>query len=780
MNLSRALFRLVLGRRLPTTGGTLRVTGITKPVTIRRDGYGIPYIEAEGDADAWYGLGFCQAQDRAFQLELLLRVVRGTLAELIGPQGVRMDRFSRRIGFLHSAKLQMEVVDQEIRTWLEAFARGVNDGSATGCRRKAHEFVLRRSEPTLYTAADVLGFVKLLSFNLASNWETELARLRVLTLDGIEALERLEPTYGQSGSVPPSAGPAIDRLGEDLSLFMDTVGVGGGSNGWAVAGSRTATGRPLLANDPHLPPRLPSYFYLAHIRTPDWTVAGATMVGAPGFPAGHNEVAAWGVTAGLIDNTDLFLEEVGPDGRSVREGDDFVACEHRHEVIRVKGKPPVEEDVLVTPRGPIIGPALEGEVESISIRATWLDPRPLQGLLRVHQARSLGEFRDAFEQWPLVSLCMAYADTSGVIGWQVVGDAPRRRKGWGTVPMPAWDPDVGWHDDPVPYDQMPHELSPDSGYAATANNDPTIRAGWPFLGMDWLEDYRYARIVEVLDTRHDWDVPSTLELQMDSESLAWRAVRDSLLQTHAGTEEASKALDLLRRWDGVVGPDSPAAAVFELFVAEMTRRVVEAVAPRSSQWALGRGFTPLSPRSGLVNRRMGQLARLLDERPDGWFRRPWAEEIADALATVVRMLHREHGDDSRGWSWGRVRPLTLVHAIGERSLLGKVFNLGPFPWGGDTNTISQGGVDLASPVANPTAIAAMRMVVDVGNWEASRFVLPGGQSGNPLSPHYDDMLPLWQRGDGVPIAWSGPEVERAARSTLRLVPEPPPGDVDRP
>ena len=772
MNLSRALFRLVLGRRLPTTGGTLRVTGLTDPVTIRRDGYGIPHIEAEGDADAWYGLGFCQGQDRAFQLELLLRVVRGTLAEMIGPKGVAVDRFSRRIGFLHSARLQMEVVDQETRSWFEAFARGINDGSGAGCRRKAHEFALLRSKPTPYTAVDVLGFVKFMSFTLASNWEMELARLKILNLDGVEALEKLEPEHCNTGPVNHTAEPVIDRLGEDLSTFMDTVGVSGGSNAWAVAASRTATGRPLLANDPHLPPRLPSYWYLAHIRTPGWAVAGASMVGAPGFPAGHNGAVAWGVTAGLVDNTDLFIEEIGPDGLSVREGDEFVACERRREVIRVKGKPSIVEDVLVTPRGPIVGPALEGEVESVSMRATWLDSRPLQGLLRIHRARDSGEFRSAFEQWPLVSLCMAYADTSDSIGWQVVGDAPRRRKGWGTVPMPGWDPDVGWHDDPVPYDRMPHVVDPESGYATVANNDPTVQEDGPFLGTGWLEGYRHDRITEVLGSRHDWDVSSTLELQMDAASLPWRDVRESLLNTPAGTEAARQALDLLRSWDGVIGPDSPAAAVFELFVAEMTRRVVEAVAPRSSEWALGQGFTLIAPRAGLATRRVGQMTRLLKERPEGWLRRPWAEEIADALTTVVRTLRGRHRDDSHRWAWGRVRPLTLVHPMGERSPLGGVFNLGPFPWGGDTNTVSQGGVDLASPDANPGAIAAMRMVVDVGNWEASRFVLPGGQSGNPMSPHYDDMLPLWQRGDGVPIAWSPEEVIRVTKSTLRLLPRP--------
>jgi penicillin amidase len=619
-------------------------------------------------------------------------------------------------------------------------------------------------------------------------------------------LAALDPTYPEwlPVTMPPGAlaGSAVDRLAEDLAIFTATIGQGGGSNNWAIAPSRTTTGRAILANDPHLSPSLPPHWYLAHVRTPDWTVAGASLVGAPGFFVGHNDAAAWGMTAGFVDNTDLFIEEIGPDGQSVREGDHFVPCEVRLEAIQVKGGATVEEQVLVTPRGPIISPALEGEVGAISLRATWLAPGPARGLLQIHRARTFEAFRRAFEQWPFLSLNMVYADTSGAIGWQLVGEAPRRRQGWGTIPLPGWNPQVGWEEAPVPFDEMPHLADPETGFVATANNQPVPEqvdlTPWPpslrgkgdmpsppcvgegpgegssispFLGVDWIDGYRQARIVEALEARHDWDLPSVQALQMDQQSIPWHELRDIVLATPAQTDETRQALALLEVWDGRVTADSPAAAIFELFVAEMIRRVVAAKAPRAAQWALGKGFTPPVPHTIFAVRRVGHLVRLLRKQPTGWFEQPWPQEMADTLATVVKSLRQRYGDRPDGWAWGWIRPLTLCHPVGEQTPLNRVFNLGPFPWGGDANTVGQAFAPPAAPTANPLSIASLRMVVDVGNWEESRFALPGGQSGNPLSPHYDDLLPWWRRGEGVPIAWSPEEVARVARSTLRLVPE---------
>ncbi|MBM3949202.1 MAG: penicillin acylase family protein [SAR202 cluster bacterium] len=777
MGLYQAAFGLLLGRRMPRTSGTLAAPGLKGVVVIRRDRYGIPHIEAESDEDAWYGLGFCHGQDRAFQLEISLRVARGTVSELVGKAGLPTDLLARRIGFNHSAARQWAALDPDVSQALEAYAKGVTDGATLGSPRRAHEFALLKIRPTPYTGVDALAVAKVYAFGLSSNWSAELARYHVLQGDGPEALRAVDPSYPEwlPVTMPDGgdAGTPVDRLSGDLALLAAAAGVSGGSNNWVLAASRTATGRPILANDPHLPAELPPYWYLAHVRTREWAVAGATLAGTPAFAAGHNGHAAWGVTAGMADNTDLFIEEVGPDGVTIRAGDASQVCVVRKEVIAVKGGEPVVENVLVTPRGPIIAPPQKGETKGLSLAAVWLEPRPAAGLLRIHRVRSFEEFRQAFAQWPLMSLNMVYADVSSSIGWQLVGEVPVRRDGYGTMPLPGWGSRPGWEDSPVPFGAMPYAANPACGFLVTSNAKPVRDDSGPFFGVDWIDGYRQARITEQLATRSDWDVASTLRLQTDTLSIPWREVRNAVLAMQTGDSDAKRGLTLLQAWDGVLAGESPAASVFVRFVAEMTRRVVEAKAPNSVAWALGKSDTPVMEYTVFVLRRVGYLSRLLRQQPDGWFAGGWPAEMADALAAAVRDLRFKYGASTDSWAWGKVRPLVLKHRVGERKPLDKVFNRGPFPIGGDTDTVAQASCDPLNPYGNPLFVASMRMVVDVGNWEASQFSLPGGQSGNPLSPHYDDLLRLWLRGDGVPMAWSQDSVARATRRTLRLVPSPP-------
>ena len=771
MNIPRWLFRLALGRRLPTVSGEIEVPGARSPVTIRRDRYGIPYIEAGSDEDAWYGVGFCQGQDRAFQLEILLRIARGTVSELAGPAGLGMDRLARRIGFAEGAERQAEILDADIRANIEAFARGINDGVRLGSRRIPHEFTLLRTEPTPYSLVDIVAAAKLQAFVLASNWDIELARYHILMSDGPEALAALDPAYPADHpvSTPPRAaqGVVADRLSEDLASLRKATGYAGGSNNWALAPTKTATSRPILSNDPHLRPTLPPHWYLAHIRTPEWAAAGATFIGGPAIPAGHNGVAAWGVTAALVDTTDLFLEELGDDGRTVRQGDGFVPCEVRDEVIRVKGADDVIERVVITPRGPIVAEGPDGE--AMSLRAIWLDTRPVRGMLTMHKSRSFEEFRSACADWPLSSLNMVYADASGSIGWQIMGTVPVRKSGWGTVPSPGWVPDAGWEKDPVPHDEIPHASNPTSGIIATANNSPTDGSG-PYLGIDWLDGYRAARAYGALGERDDWDVASTMALHLDVESVPWREMRGAVLATPVSGPDVEEALDLLESWDGRVSVDSPAATVFELFLAEMAGAIARAKAPNSAGWALGRASNAIVPYTLLAARRTGHTSRLIREQPEGWFEEGWPAAMQRALDAAVRRLRDRYGDNRKAWAWGRVRSLILRHPAGERRILRGIFNRGPFPLGGDGNTISQGAPSLDDPTAGPAAIPSLRMAIDVGQWESSRFSLPGGQSGNPVSPHYDDLLPLWLRGEGVPIAWEPDSIRRSAVDKLRLKP----------
>lgn len=775
MDVPRTLFGKLLGRRLPWTEGLLEVDGINESLTIRRDGWGVPHIDAAGESDGWYGLGFCHGQDRSFQLETLLRVIRGTLSALIGKDGIGIDRMSRRMGFGRNNERQLSNFDADIQANIRSYVAGVNAGNTTGLPKKAHEFVLLTSKPTPWTPADVVGIIRLQSFLFATNADAELARLKILLSDGPEVLASVDPSYGESwkGMLKADAvAPAVDRLAEDLAAFGSFVGAGGASNSWCLSGDRTATGRPLLANDPHLPALLPSVWYLAHITTPEWSVAGATLVGGPAVEVGHNGFASWGITAALFDNTDLFQEELGPDGTTIRSGDGFVPCEVLNEVIKVRYKRSVTEKVVVTPRGPVVSPAFDEGVGALSIKAFWLGEMPVEGFLRVHRTTGFDQFRRWFARWPAPDLNISYADSDGTIGWQLVGAVPIRKKGWGTVPMPGWDPGAGWEDDPVPFDEMPYLSNPGRGFVATANTRPYPNVDEPFLGVDWIDGYRLARITELLGERSDWDMVATHSLQLDELSVPWRDMQETVLAAPPTDPPTRLGLDLLREWDGRVSAGSPGAAVFEFFLAEMARRVARAKAPQSSEWVLGKGFMQLMPYTSFSYRRVGHLVQLLNNPPkDEWFGHPWADEIAAAVGAAVRTITELKGEDVAGWAWGRVRPVEIKHPVGEQKPMDKIFNLGPFPWGGDSNTIAQTSVDPLNATNDPAFIASLRFVADVGNWDACEWVIPAGQSGNPLSPHYDDQLPLWQQGKGITIPWSPEAVASATVETLKLVPK---------
>ena len=770
----KLLFGAMLGKRLPVTEGVLEIAGPEAPIRIDRDRYGIPHIRAGADADAWFGLGFCQGQDRSFQIDSLVRVVRGTTAKLAGQETLPLDRLARRIGFRRAAAASWALMSDSEKRGLEAFTLGVNAGRDESAGRKAHEFTLLRGEPERIEAEDILGMGALQAFGLAANWDAELARFEILMSDGEVALAAVDPGYPEwhpvTASPHETAGVPIESLRAALELLREVVEIGGGSNNWALSGNRTASGRPLLANDPHLSPSLPPHWYLAHLTTPRWGLAGACFAGTPGFVSGHNGKVAWGITAGLVDNTDLFIEELGADGTSVRRGEDFVPCTVLEERIEVRGSQAVIEKVLITPHGPIVGPVLVGVHEAISMAATWLRPQRAGALLSLAEAGSVQDLRDMLASWSGPSLNVVAADSEGSIAWQLIGEAPVRKAGRGALPLPAWVEPVGWEEDYLPYEEMPGVTDPAAGYVATANNRP-IASDQPFLGVDWIEGYRLARINEILENGHDWDIASTLQAQLDTVTHAWRDLRDDLLRV-GHTADSTTALALLEAWDGDLASDSSAASVFVLWLTDMQRRVAETAAPNSVEAALGRGFAPapIALHSLFAFGRTGHLVRLLKERPDGWFEN-WDDAVHASLAAAEQLLRSRFGPDSAEWHWGSVRPLTLVHVLGQRKPLDRIFNLGPIPLSGDFTTISQSGAPPLDPLGTPSAIPSLRMAVDVGEWDNSRFSLPGGQSGNPLSPHYDDQVDLWRLGLGAPMPWTEKAVAAAATETLFVTPK---------
>ena len=775
MSLRQLIFRAVFGARLPYSRGELRIPGLERPVTIRRDKFGIPAIEAETEHDAHFGSGFVQGQDRCFQLETLLRIGRGTLAELVGPGGLPLDRMSRRIGFARSAIAQVKVIDADVQETLGAFVAGVNAGQTLGLPAKPHEFAILGGTPTPWTTADVLATLKLISFSLPGNWDVELARLRMLRADGRAAVEALDPSWhavpaGSDGSA------ALDALARDLALFQEYVPTGGGSNNWLIAGSRTASGKPILANDPHLRPDIPPPWYLLQVRTPTRSFAGAALAGTPAVAIGHNGFCAWGVTAGLTDNTDLFIETLDATGKQVRNASgSFTPCEVAREIIHVKGKPDHVEEVLLTPRGPVVSPLVPDVREVLSMRAVWLDALPLRGLLDAPLATSFDSFRKPFAAWPCLPLSMLYADASGETGYQLVGQVPVRKSGRGMIPLPGDAPGAGWEAEHLAFDKMPFVRNPSTGYFATANDDPYTRPDATttgFLGADFLEQYRVDAIRHELAQRPDgWDLAACSALQLSVRSLAWDEIREVILNIPTESPKAREAIELLHAWDGHVDARAPAATIFELFMAEMSIRVAKAKAPQSWELALGGSGTGVLAHNLFADRRVSHLVKLLRSQPAGWFTRPWPVEMADVLNGIIERLREKYGPSPDWWQWGDLRPLHAKHPIlGKHWLFGPIFNAPSIPCGGDSNTISQAGTAPLRPLQPTGNIAGLRVVFDCANFGNTRVVLCGGQSGNPFSPHALDLFYKWQLGDNVPLPWTTQEILKGAKATLRLEP----------
>lgn len=791
--LARAAFRPFAARRRPIVDGELPLEGVRGVVRVLRDAHGIPSILAEHEDDAWFGLGFCHGQDRALQLEILVRTARGTLAEVVGLEGVPVDRLSRRLGVRRAAAAQLAVARPSVRSQLDAYARGINQGATRGMLARSAELALLGIEPTPWEAADVQAISVLLCFALASNWDLELLRLEVLRRDGPDAVRAIDARYPADQPTTLQALSAFGASGEllagDLAALGDVFPLGGASNAWAVAPSRTRTRAPILAADPHLPPEAPAQWYLAHLEAPGLRVAGAAFVGIPGVGIGHNGFAAWAVTAAHADNTDLFLEEIGDDGRSIREGDRFVPCETRHEVIAIKGQLSLALEVLVGPRGPIVGDVFDGAHTApspgrgaraaLAMRATWLDPRPYTGLLRAHEVRSADDFHALFREGSTSSVGAVYADRDGHVAFRLGAEIPVRSRGAGTMPRPGWQPGEGWSG-LVPFEAMPAVTDPPHGFVATANNAPAPQGGAaPWLGADFLDGYRIRRIVQVLSSRDDWDVARTQELQKDVLSLAFLDAREAVVDldpVHAD-DDARLALALLRGWDGRMTASSPAAAVWSCFVAALGERIARRWAPHTAARALGLGFHPVLPRSTVPTRRTAHVVESLRTRPEGWFDlgharsgRGWDAAIATALGDAVRRLRRAAGDDPGAWAWGQVRPVRLVHPLGKAvAALAPIYGIGPFPGEGDATTIVQGTLDFLDPLGGPLGVPNLRVVIDLADVRRSRFALLGGQSGDPCSAHYEDQVVPW-RGAGVPLASTRDDAAAAAIHELVLRP----------
>jgi len=799
-----------LRQSVPDYDARLVASGLEAPVTVVRDTKAVPHIFAETPTDAYFALGYLHAQDRLWQMDIMRRMGAGRMSELfgtiLGDWPLTLDRAMRTLGFYRQAERSVLALSPEVRRDLEAYAAGVNHYLDSRTDLLPIEFQLLQYEPAPWRPADSLVWGKLMGLLLSGNANMELLRARLLGKLSEAEVDALFPV--DSHMPPITLAPALREAlildGPDdptgpLARVQAALALNPwpttASNEWVVAGEHTESGKPILANDPHLGLRAPILWYLARIVTPQLSLAGATVPGVPLHVIGHNGTIAWGLTTTHSDTQDLFIERLDPDDPTrylTPDGPHPFAT--RLETIRVRGGDDVEITVRTTRHGPVVSDILPnlarqlvGETHVVSLAFTGLSEQDTSGeaLYRVNRARSWAAFRDALRLLKVPQQNIVYADTAGNIGLVAPGDVPIRRGGDGRVPAPGWVADYDWTG-MVPFDALPQVFNPPDGRLVNANN-ALVGPDYPYLlTADWPDAYRAQRILDWL--RADGDRHSLVRsqsLQMDTLSLAAQDLLPVLLKTLPQPSDplSRQLIRLLDGWDYHMDRDSAAALIYQTWLREVNRglfeprladlfgsywqpnvRVVQRILTEAPDWCRPDRPTDAAPQSNGAN---GANAAAHSERPHSC-----ATAVATALRTTGIKLTARHGSNPQHWRWGDEHRAPLDHMmLSKIPVLRGMFDIGT-ETAGAVHTVNRGTSRFSDADAPFEHIhgAGLRAVFTLDDLNRSGFIIATGQSGNPVSDHYDDFVALWR--DGALVTLTGPQETLRARGlgTTRFVP----------
>jgi penicillin amidase len=740
--------------------GRVRVPGLRRTVLLEMDASGVPTVRGATVDDVFFGLGYVHARDRLWQMEFQRRVSSGRLAEVLGPKLLESDRFLRTIGFRRAAESALRNLSPRSRELFETYVAGINGFLAIAGSRPV-EFRLLGARPEPFTAVDCLAWAKLMAWDLAGNAANEIRRARFAAAVGpARAAELLppapeEPTilHGSEwapGTEFPMAVAAVSaaesagaeswrRLEERFAMLRgtDSEREATGSNSWVVSGARSRSGRPLLANDPHLGLRAPSVWYLVGLEAPDFSARGATLPGVPGVIIGHNRRIAWGLTSLEPDVQDLYVEETDPqDPSRYRHRGGWLPFETRSERIRVRGRPDEVLTVRSSVHGPIVTDVLGGAREvgpAVALRWTGLDrdDTTAEAFFRINGAGNWQEFlaAAAFLRAPPQNLI--YADVDGHIGYTATGALPLRSRGDGLMPASGAGEDewTGY----VPFESLPRVLDPPRGFLVTANNRVMPARHGTFTG-DWPEAYRAQRITDLVSSSERHGIEDFRRIQLDRISYQARELLPLLLDTEPADEESRMALERLRKWSFDFSPDSTSASIYAAWYAALSTMPEDEL-----------GDTP----PGNVRSRF--LINALKTRS------PWCDDVrtkpvegcaafrSETLQRAAALLRDRIGRDPEDWQWRRLHTARFPHGVfGGVPVLRRLFSA-QTGQGGDASTVNVGAYRRDGTFTMGEG-PSYRQIVDLSDLEKGLWVHAPGQSGNVFRSGYRALIPAWRDG----------------------------------
>ena len=773
-------------RSMPTLDGSLRVAGLQKSVQVQRDASDVTHIKAQSTHDALFAMGYVHAQERGWQLEFNRRVMHGELSEIFGDATLDTDKLMRTLGIVQAAQKQWDGLPQDAKDALQAYADGINAFHAQGKQALSPEFHILRVQPGTWLPQDSVAWTLMMALDLGGNWGTEFARLSAAQVMDTQRVWQLLPPYAgekpaatadlanlyhelgvyrDDGVEPPrviaSAQSINDSVAQWSDAFASQVGnvEGKGSNNWVVSGTHTVSGKPLLANDPHLGLGAPAIWYFARIQSPEFDTIGATLPGFPYVVLGRTAKVAWGFTNTGPDVQDLYLEHIHPDDPTLYQVPDingkmaWQSFQTRNEVVKVKGKPDVEMVVRETRHGPVLSDVQKSHADlldtsSFVIALRWsaldADNRTVLAAFEGNRAQSVDDLVKAYAHYHSPMQNLVAADVTGKILYKAVGKVPLRRADndiMGMAPSPGWDARYdwsGWLD----IAQTPQDTGA-KGWVATANQRITPPNYKPFMGQDWAVPYRFDRIEKLLAATPRHDVQSMERIQADTTSQATLRLLPFLQKAQSSHPLAVAALSSLAQFDGVMSAGKSAPLIFSVWVDELTRGVLASKLGEAK-------FKSLYGKRHFRTAIEGIL-----EHDNAWWCAPMRceEQSSAALDRALERLQIQYGADVATWTWGRAHFAKSSHQPFDNvPLLAPYFDV-MVPTGGDSNTVNVGHYwpnDTKTPFANRHA-ASMRAVYDLADLEKSQFIYQTGQSGLVWSDRYRDMRDAWAQVQYRPL-----------------------------
>ena len=802
----------------PQTDGEISLDGLDGPVDIYRDQYGIPQIYASTEHDLFFAEGYVHAQDRFWQMDFQRHTGSGRLSELIGSNGADIDTFLRTMGWERVAKQELESMDPQTRSMLESYAEGVNaylddhSGTQLSLEYLFLKILNSKYQPSAWEPLNSVTWAKAMAWDLRSNMDEEIERAILLKTLPAERIAELFPDYPSSApvilpdfSLSTSSRPSSGVAPTDASAFapllnfvnQQTVALDAllnndpnadlGSNSWVVTGQLSATGAPLMANDPHLGASIPSIWYQIGLHCqpvgPDcsYEAAGVSFVGVPGIVLGHNNNIAWGFTNMGPDVMDLYVVKVNPGNPNQYEmNGEWVDMQVVNEEIVVAGGDTIDLPVRITQFGPIIsdsygdlkdfdqtsGVELPDEY-AIALKWTALEPgKTLQSLFEINRAQNFDEFRAAASDFVVPSQNLLYADVDGNIGYQTPGLIPVRSSGDGRYPSPGWTNEYAWLGY-ISFDELPYTLNPASGFIVTANN-AVVGADYPYQMADiWDYGFRAQRILDIINgSSAPLDIDTYKQMQGDDMNLGALPIISGLMQVDLDDGHLDELRSMLASWDGKQTLDSAPAALFNAFWKHLLADAFRDELPED-YW----------PEAGSGSSWYVVMGNLLNDPQNLW----WDDITTDGIETSDDILKRAFADgvaelelklgkDSATWTWGDLHTITFEHALmSNLPVINSLFNRGPFPVAGGNSIVNATSWGDSEDYAMSSGVSK-RTIMDLSNWENSLQIATVGQSGHAYNPHYVDIAPLWAAVDYLPMHWDRDAIETAAESHLILKP----------